>query len=164
MFHFKDKIQVEQQLCTLYELLIQPLERFLPAVDGTLAIVPDGALWGVPFTALYGISSGFLIERCNVLTVPSLRVFALLHLLKQIRSYFDSGHGAMVAPENTTAAAEGNLTPCNRGPQPRHVYLQYLLHPQASVLATRSNVKAALERCTCIHFEVRPIPDACCDS
>eukprot|EP00668_Euglena_longa_P014433 GGOE01018423.1.p1 GENE.GGOE01018423.1~~GGOE01018423.1.p1 ORF type:complete len:1223 (-),score=275.13 GGOE01018423.1:95-3763(-) len=138
---------LQGQLAQLYDVLIQPLEKWLPPRDETLVIVPDGVLWGVPFAGLWNASSGFLIERCNVICTPSIRTFALLQLLKQIRSYLDSGFGAAVGPD------EGPVETYGEQPSTR-MWLQNIMRPQSSrEPATRAAVKAALERCSCIHLD-----------
>eukprot|EP00667_Euglena_gracilis_P000861 EG_transcript_861 len=138
---------LQGQLAQLYDVLIQPLEKWLPGKDETLVVVPDGALWGVPFAGLWSAAGGYLIERCNVICTPSIRTFALLQLLKQIRSYLDSGFGAAVGPD------EGPVEAYGQQPAAR-MWLQNVMRPQSSrEPATRAAVKAALERCSCMHLD-----------
>lgn len=80
---------------------------------------------------------------------PSIRTFALLQLLKQIRSYLDSGFGAAVGPD------EGPVEAYGQQPAAR-MWLQNVMRPQSSrEPATRAAVKAALERCSCMHLTQR---------
>ena len=56
---------------TLYDLLIKPVEARLRA-DGTLIIIPDGALRALPFAALSDGGGKFLIERTRLAVAPAL--------------------------------------------------------------------------------------------
>ena len=55
----------------LYDLLIKPVEPDLTA-GSILVIVPDGALRGLPFSALLDADNHFLVERTRVTVAPSL--------------------------------------------------------------------------------------------
>lgn len=55
----------------LYDLLIRPIEAEL-APGSTLAIVPDGALRGVPFAALLDADGRFLIQKTRIAVAPAL--------------------------------------------------------------------------------------------
>jgi CHAT domain-containing protein/tetratricopeptide (TPR) repeat protein len=66
-------LTVKQPARQLYDLLIKPAERELRNVR-KLCIVPDGALWNVPFQALHNGEKGYLLEQYAVLYAPSLSV------------------------------------------------------------------------------------------
>lgn len=55
----------------LYDLLLKPVEAELRGKTDII-IVPDGALWGLPFQALVDGSGKYLIERAAVSYAPSL--------------------------------------------------------------------------------------------
>ena len=55
----------------LYDLLIKPIEAELTP-GSLLAVVPDGALRGLPFSVLLDADNRFLIQRSRVAVVPSL--------------------------------------------------------------------------------------------
>jgi CHAT domain-containing protein len=55
----------------LYDLLIAPVASRLKP-DGTLIVVPDGALSSLPFDALVDPSGRFLVERTPLSVVPAL--------------------------------------------------------------------------------------------
>ncbi|MGZ6017226.1 MAG: CHAT domain-containing protein [Phenylobacterium sp.] len=55
----------------LYDLLIKPVEPDLTP-GSILVIVPDGALRGLPFSALLDADNHFLVERTRVSVAPSL--------------------------------------------------------------------------------------------
>ena len=67
-------LTVKQPAQRLYDLLIKPAEEQLRGVR-RLRIVPDGALWNVPFQALHQGERGYLLEQYAVSYVPSLSVF-----------------------------------------------------------------------------------------
>lgn len=66
-------LTVKQPAAQLYNLLIKPAERQLQGVH-KLCIVPDGALWEVPFQALHAGERGYLLEQYAVFYAPSLSV------------------------------------------------------------------------------------------
>lgn len=61
----------------LYALLVRPLERELAGALA-LCIVPDEALWRVPFAALMDDRGRFLIERTAIFHAPSMTVYAAM--------------------------------------------------------------------------------------
>lgn len=66
-------LTIKQPAQRLYDLLIKPAEAQLRGVR-KLRIVPDGALWNVPFQALYQSARGYLLEDYAVVYAPSLSV------------------------------------------------------------------------------------------
>jgi len=57
----------------LYNLLVQPVERFL-GDTGTICIIPDGTLWDLPFQALENSHRRFLLEQHPIFYAPSIQV------------------------------------------------------------------------------------------
>jgi CHAT domain-containing protein/Tfp pilus assembly protein PilF/ketosteroid isomerase-like protein len=57
----------------LYDLLVKPAEEQLRDVR-RLCIVPDGALWNLPFQALHQGTRGYLLEQYALYYAPSLSV------------------------------------------------------------------------------------------
>jgi len=66
-------LTVKQPAQRLYDLLIKPAEAQLRGVR-KLRIVPDGALWNVPFQALHQGERGYVLEQYAVSYAPSLSV------------------------------------------------------------------------------------------
>ena len=67
-----------------YQLLIEPIIDLLPAQEGTrLIIVPERALFLIPFAALENTSGEPLIARHALSVAPSLQTLALTALRKQ---------------------------------------------------------------------------------
>ncbi len=61
----------------LYEVLLTPVRREL-AENQTLIIVPDGALWNLPFQALLNHQNRFLLEDFTVSYAPSLTALSVM--------------------------------------------------------------------------------------
>jgi CHAT domain-containing protein len=59
----------------LYDLLLRPLATDLEGVK-TICIVPDGALWQVPFEALLAPDGRFVASRAATFYAPSIAVYA----------------------------------------------------------------------------------------
>lgn len=67
-------------LSSLYQALIQPIADLLPKdPNHHVVLIPQGALFLVPFAALQDQQGTFLIERHTLLTAPSIQVMALTH-------------------------------------------------------------------------------------
>ena len=67
-----------------YQLLIEPISDLLPTQEGArLIIVPERALFMIPFAALENASGEPLIARHALSVVPSLQTLALTALRKQ---------------------------------------------------------------------------------
>lgn len=65
------KPEADQEAQTLYELLFKPVESCLAATS-RLVIIPDSALWALPFEALQPVKGRFLIESHAVSYSASL--------------------------------------------------------------------------------------------
>lgn len=68
---------------SLYRELIEPIEADLP-VNGTLVVIPDANLAGLPFVALIDEAGRYLIERTAIVVSPSAAVYAQLARRKPI--------------------------------------------------------------------------------
>jgi CHAT domain-containing protein len=66
-------LTIKQPAGRLYDLLIKPAEEQLRGAR-KLCIVPDGALWNVPFQALHQSERGYLLEQFAISYAPSLSV------------------------------------------------------------------------------------------
>ena len=83
----------------LYDLLLKPAESELQAKQ-TLVIVPDGALWELPFQALQDAQGRYLVEDHALSYAPSLTV---LREMSKLRRRKADGTGT-----STTLLAMGN--------------------------------------------------------
>jgi CHAT domain-containing protein len=88
----------------LFDDLLAPLAHDLAGVD-TLCIIPDGALWQVPFEALLDPQNHFVTERFASLYAPSIATFA-----EMMRSERAAAHGgrllALADPSGSPALAD----------------------------------------------------------
>jgi CHAT domain-containing protein/Tfp pilus assembly protein PilF len=66
-------LAIKEPASRLYDVLIKPAEGRLRGVR-KLRIVPDGALWNVPFQALQQGRRGYLLENYTISYAPSLSV------------------------------------------------------------------------------------------
>jgi CHAT domain-containing protein len=71
----------------LYRLLIEPVERWLPRVPGSLlAIEPHGPLTTLPFAALTDARGRYLIERFTLHFVPAISLLRFTANKKRARA------------------------------------------------------------------------------
>lgn len=63
-----------QSSTALYRLLLAPAQKDLTG-KRTIIIVPDGALWRLPFQALSPSEGNYLLQRASIAYEPSLAVF-----------------------------------------------------------------------------------------
>jgi len=92
-------LTIKQPARRLYDLLIRPAEEQLRGVR-KLRIVPDGALWNVPFQALYNGERGYLLEQYAVSYAPSLSV---LREMERRANVLRTGHRPSASSHATTA-------------------------------------------------------------
>jgi CHAT domain-containing protein len=79
-FEFADAEPVDsnQNLKTLHQLLIAPIQDLLPTdPEKQVIIIPQGDLFLVPFPALIDSAGDYLIQHHTLLTAPSIEVLAL---------------------------------------------------------------------------------------
>ncbi len=68
----------------LYNLLLKPAAAQLQGKT-SLVIVPDGALWELPFQALLTASNRYLLEDCAIAYAPSLTALREMNRLRESR-------------------------------------------------------------------------------
>ncbi|MGB7346273.1 MAG: CHAT domain-containing protein [Pirellulaceae bacterium] len=78
----QDKEQQQQSFTktsrTLYDLLIGPIEKQLPAdPEAVVVVVPQSELFAIPFAALMDEQGNHLIENHTLVTSPSIEMFRL---------------------------------------------------------------------------------------
>ncbi|MCD9184869.1 MAG: CHAT domain-containing protein [Pyrinomonadaceae bacterium] len=69
----------EEDLSSLYKLLIEPIKEFLPADENSLVtFIPDSTLFSIPFAALIDKEKEeFLIQRHTISISPSIQLLEL---------------------------------------------------------------------------------------
>ena len=93
---------------TLYTSLLGPADRELQRI-GRLVIVPDGALWDVPFQALITPRGRFLIEERTLSYTPSVSALYRLSERRQGRATGSTRLVAIGDPEGGPATSAGRL-------------------------------------------------------
>jgi CHAT domain-containing protein/tetratricopeptide (TPR) repeat protein len=97
-------LTVKEPAGRLYDLLIKPAEEQLRGVR-KLCIVPDGALWNVPFQALHQDARGYLLEQYAVVYAPSLSV--LREMERRANALrLQRGSATLLAVGNPTVSGE----------------------------------------------------------
>ncbi len=77
--HAPSQEVVRRLLNKLYDMLVKPVAELLPPASGHITIVPYGALYELPFHALYD-GSHFLVEHFQISYIPASTI--LMHLDK----------------------------------------------------------------------------------
>ena len=74
-------------LAQLYDVLIRPIEAYLPTdPEADVIVIPQGNLFLVPFAALQNAQGQYLIEQHTLLSAPSIQTLDLTRRLQQSRS------------------------------------------------------------------------------
>ncbi|HEY9879470.1 MAG TPA: CHAT domain-containing tetratricopeptide repeat protein [Leptolyngbyaceae cyanobacterium] len=90
----------QQNLQTLHQLLIEPIQDLLPAnPEDPVVIVPHGNLFLVPFPALMTKEGDYLIQHHTLLTAPSLQTLALTNQREQAAASRSRDSGNLL-PDN----------------------------------------------------------------
>jgi CHAT domain-containing protein len=101
-------LMIKRSARELYDLLVRPAEGRLRGVT-KLCVVPDGALWGLPFQALYRDGQGYLLERYSVYYAPSLSVLrAMRRQAAKLRGAASREEILRARPADSVAARSKN--------------------------------------------------------
>ena len=99
----------ENRLKTLHQLLIEPIESFLPKDEQQRVIfIPHQELFLVPFAALQNEDNKYLIEKHTILTAPSIQALSLTQKNKQTAK--NKNVSVPVLPHGEEALIVGNPT------------------------------------------------------
>jgi CHAT domain-containing protein/tetratricopeptide (TPR) repeat protein len=78
------RVQVEQQLKQLHQLLIQPISDLLPSdPEAKVVFVPHKELFLVPFAALIDSKNEYLIDKYTITTAPSIQTLEVTRQKQQ---------------------------------------------------------------------------------
>jgi CHAT domain-containing protein len=81
------RTETEARLAQLHKILIAPIADLLPTdPKQTVAFIPQGELFLVPFAALKAPNGSYLIENHTIVTAPSIQVLQLTHKLAKQRN------------------------------------------------------------------------------
>lgn len=163
-------LRVESEGKKLHSLLLGPIENEIAGAEAML-IIPDGALWHVPFAALVDRKGAYAIERAAIVYAPSLMAYASI-VGSDKRPHAGSipllAIGNPIIDSATRTAAASVYRSASLGPLPdaehevdavRSVYGA----PRSLVLkrqyATESRIKTALGDARIAHFATHAILD-----
>lgn len=144
----------------LYELLLKPAEKQL-AGKTTLCIVPDGALWELPFQALQPTDDSYLWDAYAIFYAPSLSVLRRMREQRQHRAPSLLAFGNPALSDETLArgpVTERDETPGALPEAEKEVNtLAELYGPTRSRVFTRAEAREATfkreaERFNILHF------------
>lgn len=131
----RDDVDPSPQLRELYELLIQPIDGLLTTnQDRPIIFVPHRELFFVPFPALIDANGEYLIQKHEILTVPSLSILELIRDASSRRSITDLSQSLVVG--NTSSFAPDVLA--NHRPLPN-------AGKEARAVAKKLNATAILD-------------------
>ena len=136
-----------------YKLFINPVARFLEGPE--ITIVPDRALYQIPFAALTDTSGKYLSETFRIRVAPSLTV---LKLINQSPGDYHSNTGALVVgnPDVGEVHFKGRLTNIPRLPcaenEARMVGHKLGVEPLLGQQATKQAVLQAMNSVALIHI------------
>lgn len=146
---------------TLYDLLVQPIEKELPRKPGArLTIVPHGPLLSLPFAALRGPDGRYLIERFTIHEVPAGAVLKYTAARRQADAR--TGPALLVADPASPPRVPGERPlPRLNGAREEVQAISRLLRTKPTVLqsadATEHRVLEAVPGKRVIHFATHAI-------
>lgn len=154
----------QNDLQQLYQLLIQPIEQFLPSqTESEIIFIPQEELFLVPFVALQDQQNNYLIDKYTIQTAPSIQVLALT---SQRRQEIQSTGEALVVgnPDMPTVYSEPDdgekLIPLP-GTEVEANKIASILNTQAVIgtQATKANVIKKMETANVIHLATHGLLD-----
>jgi CHAT domain-containing protein len=117
----------------LYRLLVQPVEKWLPARAGALLTVEaHGCLLVLPFAALQTEQGHYLIERFTVHSIPAISLLQFTERKKSTGSHDTSRYLLIADPTGTPPGPNGKPLPALPGARQEISSVARLL-PAASV-------------------------------
>ncbi len=130
-----------------YDLLIKPIEQYLPKQrESRLIIVPHRELGTIPFTALFKKGQGFFIDRYTVTITPSLQILDTLQQTKPTAT------GAPLVMGNPSPMV-GNLSPLPGTEAEATAIAQKLnTEPILGDQATEATIKSRLANASILHL------------
>ena len=149
----KDNQGPKMNLPICYKLIIAPVMKFLEGPE--IVIVPDRALYSIPFAALTDESGKYLSETFRIRVVPSLTT---LKLINESPADYHCQTGALIVgnPDVGEVHFKGRLTKITRLPyaekEARMVGEKLIVEPLLGEQATKQAVLQAMNSVALIHI------------
>jgi tetratricopeptide (TPR) repeat protein len=152
---------VKPYLRQLHELLIKPIADLLPTnPQSSVIIIPDGALYTVPFAALQDAQDRYLIDSHTISVVPSLAVLAQTSQLKQRQLSALASSLVVGNPDFTQQTEYPNLSPLSFSEKEATAVAQLLgVRPFLGTAATRAAIIAQMPKARIMHFATHGVSD-----
>jgi CHAT domain-containing protein/tetratricopeptide (TPR) repeat protein len=166
----KDDLRTTEDARALHALLVAPIEKYLAGAEAVL-VVPDRALWRVPFAALVDKRGRFLVERWAFVYAPSITAYAAMARQKEPRTPVAQLSFLGIADPKLDHASASALTDFYRGATlgslpdaVREVNALRMRYARSAVVltgeqATEGRTKAMLGRARIIHFATHALLD-----
>lgn len=166
----KDDLRTIEDARALHALLVAPIEKHLSGAEAVL-VVPDRALWRVPFAALVDRRGRFLVERWAFVYAPSITAYAAMARQPERRAPAAQLAFLGIANPKLDHAAAAALTDFYRGATlgnlpdaVREVNALRTRYARSAVVltgeqATEGRTKAMLGRARIIHFATHALLD-----
>ncbi|RUS98673.1 hypothetical protein DSM106972_080590 [Dulcicalothrix desertica PCC 7102] len=146
-----------QTLKKLYQILIQPIANTLPQkAEERVIIVPQGALFRLPFAALPDSNGKYLIEKHTISTTPSIEALDLLYKRKTRKQ--KTSESLIVGNATLPKTSFKSCNPTNLSPLPgaeqEAEHIAVILKTQALTRdkATETAVLARISKAGIIHL------------
>lgn len=157
-------VNYENSLRELYQLLIKPIEEFLPLEkDSEIIIIPQEELFYIPFVALQDQNNNYLIDKYTVQTAPSIQVLALT---SQRRQEIKSNGKALVVGNPTmptvyTTPQDGKQLNSLPGTEKEAKEIATILNTQSLIgaNATKKNILEKMKTANIIHLATHGLLD-----
>ncbi len=148
----------------LYNLLIQPVARYMPPSGSLLTIEPNGPLLLLPFAALMDGHGHYLVERYRTNYLPSVSLFPYVENEREKTGTLPSHFLLVADPDHVGKGPYGERLPALPGARKEVAEIaQRLPADEVTLLVGRSaqeqRVRQQLSEATVIHFATHAILD-----
>jgi CHAT domain-containing protein len=155
-----DPKRAQAQLQQLHRWLIQPIADLLPASpEQRVVLIPQGALFYVPFAALQDAQGHYLIERHTVAIAPSIQVLGFAQRLSQARP------ARLLRPGQAALIVGNPVMPSGLAPLPAAeveagaIASLFQISPMVGAQATKAAVISQMPQAEWIHLATHGIFD-----
>ena len=134
---------VSNELARLHQLLIRPVQAWLPAASSSLTIIPHGPLFRLSFAALLDERGHYLVERYAVTYAPSVSTLMLTGGRQPAAS---DGQYLLIADPAPLPAGPESLPPLPASRAEASSIAKLIGRPQAPMLAGADAAESQVRR------------------